>query len=146
MLTNHLTLRVEWGDCDPAGIVYFPRYFEYFDMCTRALFERAGFSKRDLIKTYGIAGIPVVDLKARFQVPSRFGEDVVVESSIMEWRNSSFVVRHRLTKGEVLAVECLETRVWVAHPEGDPEKMAARAIPDEVKEKFVTTAGANSTR
>ena len=31
MLTVTRTVRIEWGDCDPAGIVYFPRYFEYFD-------------------------------------------------------------------------------------------------------------------
>lgn len=31
MLTNRRTVRIEWGDCDPAGIVYFPRYFAIFD-------------------------------------------------------------------------------------------------------------------
>ena len=28
MLINQRTVRIEWGDCDPGGIVYFPRYFE----------------------------------------------------------------------------------------------------------------------
>jgi 4-hydroxybenzoyl-CoA thioesterase len=85
MLTNRQTIRIEWGDCDPAGIVYFPRYFEFFDACTRALFERAGFFKRDMLKTYGIAGIPVVDMKARFMMPSLFGDAVVVESTVSKW-------------------------------------------------------------
>jgi 4-hydroxybenzoyl-CoA thioesterase len=136
MLINRRTIRIEWGDCDPAGIVYFPRYFEYFDACTNALFERAGFFKPTMLKSYGIAGIPVVDMKASFMTPSRFGEDVVVESSIAKWGNSSFVVRHRLMKDVVLAIECFETRVWVVHPNGDPEKFEARPIPSEVKEKF----------
>lgn len=136
MLTNRHTIRIQWGDCDPAGIVYFPRYFEMFDACTGALFERAGLFKRDMLKTYGIAGIPVVDMKARFMIPSRFGDDVEVESAVSKWGNSSFVVRHRLMKGAALAIECFETRVWVAHPKGDSEKFEARAIPDEVKEKF----------
>jgi 4-hydroxybenzoyl-CoA thioesterase len=136
MLINRRTIRIEWGDCDPAGIVYFPRYFEYFDACTNALFERAGFFKPTMLKSYGIAGIPVVDMKASFMTPSRFGEDVVVESSIAKWGNSSFVVRHRLMKDVLLAIECFETRVWVVHPKGDPEKFEARPIPSEVKEKF----------
>jgi 4-hydroxybenzoyl-CoA thioesterase len=138
MLTNRQTIRIEWGDCDPAGIVYFPRYFEFFDACTRALFERAGLFKRDMLKTYGIAGIPVVDMKARFMMPSRFGDDVVVESEISKWGKSSFVVRHRLMKddGMAMAIECFETRVWVAHPNDDAEKFEARSIPDEVKKKF----------
>ena len=136
MLTNRRIIRIEWGDCDPAGIVYFPRYFEVFDACTRALFERAGLFKRDMLRTYGIAGIPVVDMKARFMLPSRFGDDVVVESAVSQWGNSSFVVRHRLMKGDATAIECFETRVWVAHPNGDTEKFEARSIPREVKEKF----------
>ena len=140
MLINRRTIRIQWGDCDPAGIVYFPRYFEYFDICTNALFEHAGFFKPTMLKSYSIAGIPVVDMKATFIAPSRFGEDVDVESSIAKWGKSSFVVQHRLLKGETLAVECLETRVWVAHPDGDAEKFEARAIPDELKEKFRAAA------
>jgi 4-hydroxybenzoyl-CoA thioesterase len=136
MLINRRTIRIEWGDCDPAGIVYFPRYFGYFDACTNALFECAGLFKPRMLKSHGIAGIPVVDIKSRFITSSRFGEDVVVESTIAKWGNSSFVVQHRLMKGDALAIECFETRVWVAHPVDDPEKFEARAIPNEVKEKF----------
>jgi 4-hydroxybenzoyl-CoA thioesterase len=136
MLVNRETIRIEWGDCDPGGIVYFPRYFEYFDACTRALFERAGLPKKDMMKSYSMNGIPLVDMKARFLMPSRFGDNVTVESSITKWGNSSFVVQHRLMKGDTLAVECFETRVWVAHPDGDSEKFKARPIPDEVKKRF----------
>ena len=39
MLLSRKEIRIEWGDCDPGGIVYFPRYFEYSDACTHALFE-----------------------------------------------------------------------------------------------------------
>ncbi len=136
MLTNRQNIRIEWGDCDPAGIVYFPRYFEFFDACTRALFERAGLFKRDMLKTYEIAGIPVVDVKASFKIPSRFGDDVAVDSSVMKWGTSSFVVRHLLMRGDAIAIECFETRVWAAHRKGDPERLEARSIPDAIKAKF----------
>jgi len=142
MLTNRETIRIEWGDCDPAGIVYFPRYLEYFDRCTRALFERAGFFKRDMLKTYAIAGIPVVDIQAKFMIPSRYGDDVVVESSVSKWGNSSFVVRHRLMKGDAVAIECFETRVWAAQVGEDCGKLEGRSIPREVKEMFGATAQA----
>jgi 4-hydroxybenzoyl-CoA thioesterase len=140
MLINQRTIRIEWGDCDPAGIVYFPRYFEYFDACTVALFERAGFRKREMMQQHGIGGIPLVDIKARFMIPSRFGDDVVAESSVTEWGNSSFVVRHRLRKAGALAVECFETRVWVARVGGDPERFEARPIPAQVRERFASAA------
>ncbi len=137
MLKNRRTIRIEWGDCDFAGIVYFPRYFEYFDACTVALFERAGFRKQEMLQTFQIVGIPVVDIKTRFIKPSTFGDDVVVESCVTKWGNSSFVVQHRLLKDDVIAVECFETRVWVARKQGDAKKIQATPIPEEVRQKFV---------
>jgi len=136
MLTNQKKIRIEWGDCDPAGIVYYPRYFAYFDNCTAALFEAAGLPKHEMLKSYGIVGIPMVDTRARFIAPSRFGDDVVVESSISEWRRSSFDVQHKLFKGDVLAVECFETRVWAARSETDAEQIESRVIPQEVIGRF----------
>ena len=136
MLTNRKTIHIEWGDCDPAGIVYYPRYFAYFDNCTSALFHAAGLPKHQMLKTYGIVGIPMVDTRARFLAPSRFGDDVVVESSIVQWNRSSFEVYHQLFRGDALAVECWETRVWAARAEGDPDKIEGRTVPDEVIAKF----------
>ena len=45
MLVNRRRVRIEWGDCDPAGIVFYPRYFAMFDASTHALFEAAGWSE-----------------------------------------------------------------------------------------------------
>ena len=135
MLTNKRTIHIEWGDCDPLGIVYFPRYFEFFDACTNALFERAGFPKPELLKKFRMDGIPLVDARARFIVPSAFGDMVVVESRIGEWGTSSFSVEHRLFRGEVLAVEGFEKRVWVVRSDGE-KKIKSLAIPKEVIERF----------
>jgi 4-hydroxybenzoyl-CoA thioesterase len=129
-------IHIEWGDCDPAQIVYFPRYLEYFDACTTALFKKAGLSKREMLKKFHIIGIPLVDLKATFIAPSRFSDDVIVESEITEWRRSSFCVWHRLFNKNVLSVECSEIRVWAAISATDPEKIVGCPVPREVVEKF----------
>ena len=136
MFINRRTVRIEWGDCDAAGIVYFPRYVEYFDDCTVHLFEAAGFPKREMLKRFGMAGYPMVDLKMKFQIPSTFGDDVVVESSITEFGRSSFKVHHRLLRGEDLAVEGFETRVWTIFDPERPERLKSQAVPDEVKAAF----------
>jgi len=140
-LINRRTIHIEWGDCDPARIVHFPRYFAYFDACTAGLFKKAGLPKRKMLKTYGIIGIPLVDLRASFKAPSRFSDTVVVESEITEWRSSSFCVRHQLFNKNILAVECFEIRVWAAASEDDPERIESRPVPREVIEKF--SAGNN---
>ncbi len=136
MLTNRKTIHVEWGDCDPAGIVYYPRYFAYFDNCTAALFEAAGLPKHQMLKTYAIVGIPMVDTRARFLAPSRFGDDVIVESFISEWGRSSFNVQHKLFRGDVLSVECSETRVWAVRSKTDPEGIEGQAVPADVIARF----------
>jgi 4-hydroxybenzoyl-CoA thioesterase len=136
MFTHRKTIRVEWGDCDPAGIVYYPRYFAYFDNCTAALFEAVGLPKQQMLKIYGIVGIPLVDVRARFIAPSRFGDDVVVESSVLKWNRSSFEIQHRLFRGDALAVEGSETRVWAARSEDDADKIEGRPVPAEVMARF----------
>jgi 4-hydroxybenzoyl-CoA thioesterase len=137
MLTNARTVRIEWGDCDPAGIVFYPRFFAMFDASTTALFERAlGMTKYKFIERYGIVGYPMVDTRARFIAPAKFGDDVVIESTIKEFRRSSFDVEHRLTNGGALAVEGFETRVWAARDPSDPARIKSAPIPEEVIARF----------
>ena len=132
MLNNRRTVRIEWGDCDPAGIVYFPRYAEWFDACTAALFEAAGFPKSDLINIRGI-GIPMVKTRSEFFLPLRFGEETTVETTIPRLGRSSFDVHHRMLKGVQLAVECFETRVWTRIAPADPKTLKSEPIPQEVR-------------
>lgn len=131
---NRRNLRIEWGDCDPAGIVYFPRYFEIFDACTAAAFEAAGLPKPQLIKTFGIIGIPAVDIRASFHAPCTFGEDILVETQLGEWGRSSFKVHHRLLNRDVLSVEGFEVRVWTARD--STGRLGGQTIPREVIERF----------
>lgn len=142
MFVNRRPLRIEWGDCDPAGIVFFPRYMAFFDASTAHLFEAAGFPEQALRRDYGVVGCPMVDLKAKFHVPCRFGEDVVVESFVEDWRRSSFDVRHRLFKaGDVLAVESWETRVWAGPDPEDPSRIKAKPTPAEVVDRLTGRGG-----
>jgi 4-hydroxybenzoyl-CoA thioesterase len=137
MFMNSRTLRIEWGDCDPAGIVFYPRYFAMFDTSTTALFERAlGMKKIDFLKAYDAAGYPLVDTRARFLSPTRFGDDVVIETTLTELKRTSLSVQHRLMRDDVVAVECFETRVWVGRDPDDPNKMKAKPFPSEIVKRF----------
>jgi 4-hydroxybenzoyl-CoA thioesterase len=136
LLSNRKAIQVEWGDCDPAGIVYFPRFFEYFDACTNALFEKAGFRKAEMLKRYGLVGIPLVEASAQFYAPASFGDTVTVDSRIVEWGTSSFRVEHKLYKGSVLGAEGREKRVWTVRDSKSEKGMRGQAIPEEVKTRF----------
>ena len=132
MLVNRRTLRIEWGQCDPAGIVFYPQYLIIFDTSTGWLFERTGLTPLAMRKKYGIVGIPIVEVGARFLVPCRFDDEVIVESEVSEWGRSSFTVRHRVLKEGKLALEGFEKRVWAApHPER-PGAIQAQPVPAEI--------------
>ena len=133
MLRNVRTTRIEWCDCAPAGIIFYPRYFEIFDTGTTALFERAlGMSKIAYLKAYDFAGHPVVETRARFRRPTRFGDDISIETTLVECGESTFKLEHRVSKGGTLAVEGFETRVWVKRDAGNPRRMRPQPIPPEV--------------
>ena len=104
MFVNRRDVQIQWGDCDPANIVYYPRYFEMFDDSTSIMFEAAGFSKQDLIKRYGLVGIPMVDTRAKFHIASTHGDWITIESRIESFKRSSFEVTHKVFKGEALAI------------------------------------------
>jgi 4-hydroxybenzoyl-CoA thioesterase len=136
MLVNSRIIRIEWSDCDPAGIVYYPRYFTRFNACTAALFERAlGMTRPEYLKAYDFAGYPLVSTQSRFIIPTRFGDDVKIDTTITELRRSSFDVSHRLFKQGALAVEGLETRVWVRANAANGG-MKGAPIPQEVIERL----------
>ena len=85
---------IEWGHCDPAGIVFNGRFFEFFDWGTWSLFEAAlGVKAPDLAATFGILGIPLVDAGARFLAPARFGD--VVEHDVAGERVPPLELRRR---------------------------------------------------
>jgi 4-hydroxybenzoyl-CoA thioesterase len=133
--TRHLT--IEWGDCDPAGIVWFPRYFGQFDNSTHALILAAtGFNPARLMQHYEMAGVPLVETRSRFLAPCRFGDIVRIESAVSAFRRSSFDVTHRLLRDATLCVEGFETRVWTVRDPDDPERLRSKPIPAEVIARF----------
>jgi 4-hydroxybenzoyl-CoA thioesterase len=134
MLSNSRKVRIEWGDCDPAGIIFYPRYFEIFDASTSALFERAmGLTKLQLLAAFDFAGFPLANTRARFLKPTRFGDDVTVETTVRFGR-SSFEIGHTLKRGDETCAECTETRVWVVR--GVDGRLKSHPVPEAVLAKF----------
>ncbi|RXH05782.1 thioesterase family protein [Bradyrhizobium vignae] len=136
MFVNRREVQIQWGDCDPANIVYYPRYFAMFDDSTSTLFEVAGFSKQDLVRKYGLVGIPMVDTRAKFYIPSTYGDWITIETRIESIKRSSFEVKHDVYKDEALAIEGFETRVLVGRDPANPDKLKSAPFPPEMVAKF----------
>jgi 4-hydroxybenzoyl-CoA thioesterase len=128
-------MTVEFGHCDPAGMVSPKRLFEYFDTGTWSLFEAAlGVKRQDFITTFGI--LPLVDVRLDCRKTVKFGDAIEIASRVAEFRRSSFDVDHRITVDGALAVEGGETRVWAVRNKNNPDKISALAIPPEIVARF----------
>ncbi len=126
MLITRREIRIEWGDCDPADIVYFPNYFRWFDNNILEHFENAGLPKKVFLQRYNLVGFPLVDTRAQFHIPSSYGDRVTIETSIPQFGRSSFQIEHKLLRGKDVAVESQEKRVLVGR---DPDTGKLRSVP-----------------
>jgi 4-hydroxybenzoyl-CoA thioesterase len=130
-------IEVGWGDCDPARIVFFPRYFEWFEICTTALFRSAGLPLHEMFAERDMVGIPLLDVGARFHFGSAYGHVLDVETRVVEWKTRTFRVEHRFFRDGRLAVEGHELRVWaVPDPTGE-KPMRAAPIPQDIVARFM---------
>ena len=134
--SNIFRLRIAFSDCDPAQIVFFANYFKWFDTSSREFFTACGVpSWRDTTAERGIIGTPLVDAQARFMNSATYGEDIEIESSVESWSNKSFVMRHVARRGDTVLCEGRETRAFVIHPEGEPDRIKAIPVPEDIKAK-----------
>ena len=76
----HHPIRVEFNHCDPAGIVFYPRYFEMVNSTCQTFFrEVAGLSYAAMMDRH--EGVPTARLEVNFHAPSRLEE-------VLDWRLS----------------------------------------------------------
>lgn len=137
MLSNSRALRIEWGDCDPAGIIYYPRYFAMFDHSTTMLISAAsGITKAELFKKYDFAGYPVIQTQGKFMAPTRFGDDVIIQSTFTKVGRSSFEIRHQVRRNSQVCAEGLETRAWTRRDPDDSTRIKSHPLPEELAARF----------
>lgn len=134
---NRRQFTIDWAYCDPAGIVFNSRFFEFFDTSTWLLFEAAlGVKPHKFASAFDIVGIPLVDARAKFMLPAKFGDLVEMHSNVGKFRRSSFNVEHRLMVDGKLAVEGVETRVWAGVDKDNPSQLKSQPIPEDVISRF----------
>lgn len=130
------TARVEFGDCDPAGIVWYPNFFGWMDAASRHFFAECGVPRwEETTKTLGVIGTPLVDTKSRFVNTASYGDTLQIAVTVREWREKSFVQSYRVTRndpqGETLILEAEDVRIFGGkRPDG---RLRALPIPPEIR-------------
>ena len=109
--TTVYDIRVQFGDCDPAGIVFFPNFSKWMDAASLHFFMECGVPPwRELVKTTGIVGTPLLEIHTRFMRPATYGQTLHIHTSIEEWRDKVFIQKHIVKRGDEVLCEGRETR------------------------------------
>ncbi len=124
---------VLFGDCDPAGIVFFPNFSKWMDASSLNFFLRCGVPPwRELIQTRGIIGTPLLEIHTRFLRPATYGQTIEIDTSVIEWGAKVFTHRHVVRRGKDILCEGTEKRAFcIRHPD-DPERIKAIEVPEDI--------------
>lgn len=130
--TFERAVQVRFRDCDPAGIVFYPRYFEMFnnlveDWCEQAL----GASFRELIQVRGL-GLPAVSISTDFLATSTLGDQLRAVLSVVKVGTSSITTAIQLVGED--GVERVRANLVLVLM--DLNNSRATPIPDEMRSRI----------
>lgn len=132
--TTTMNVDIRFGDCDPAGIVFFPRYHRWMDAASLNFFMTQGVPPwHELEHTRGIVGTPLLEHHARFVKSATYGERLTITTSVVEWRAKVFLQKHTVMRGDDLICESTETRIFVVRDEQDRRRIRAIPIPQDIR-------------
>lgn len=135
MSKTHIhAVNVQFGDCDPAGIVFFPNFSRWMDEASLAFFMAQGVPPwRELVKTRGIIGTPLLEIHTRFLRPATYGETIQVHTTVEDWAAKTFRHRHVVKRGDLVLCEGTEVRAFCIRDPGNPDRIKAIPVPEDIK-------------
>ncbi|MCW1930983.1 acyl-CoA thioesterase [Pararhodobacter zhoushanensis] len=110
MTTTHsLTYTVTFGDCDPAGIVFYPNIYGWFDRTFHDWL--AGFGGHQAICTeLGAIGLGLMQADAKFRRPMQPNDTVTIAMTVRDWGRKALVLGYEVTMGETVMATGEEVR------------------------------------
>ena len=131
---HRYSVNVQFGDCDPAGIVFFPNFSRWMDQASLAFFAACGLPPwRELERTRGIVGTPLLEIHTKFMRPATYGETIEVHTCIEEWAAKTFRHRHVVKRGDTVLCEGTEVRAFVERDPENPARIRAIPVPEDIK-------------
>ncbi|MSP48709.1 MAG: acyl-CoA thioesterase [Alphaproteobacteria bacterium] len=125
------TFTVRFGDCDPAAIVFYPRYVEMLNNAVEEWFEKGlGLPWGKMHRTEH-RGMPIVDLHVRFLKPSRLGEHLEFALALSSLGRSAIALEIVAEGG---GERRLEARLKLVH--SDLRGPKAVPIPPDLRERM----------
>lgn len=106
-----LAQKVLFKHCDPAGIVFFPRYFEMMNDCVEHFFAEVLDWPFETILPQ--EGIPTAEIQTRFRAPSRHGDLLMLRLRVRRVGRTSFAYQMTADSAGEIRFETTATLVHV---------------------------------
>jgi 4-hydroxybenzoyl-CoA thioesterase len=113
---------VDWGDCDAAGIIFYPNFFRWMDSVFHEMTGQLGFDQRSLQKDFDIFATPLIDVGCTFISPARYGDRLLIDMTISRLGESGITVKYNFFNGKQAIASGHESRVFVQHSESGMKK------------------------
>jgi 4-hydroxybenzoyl-CoA thioesterase len=126
------TFIVGWGDCAPSGAVFYPNYFRWFDQSVWDMFDAAGLPIPELEESYGVVGLPLMNLNCAFLAPCQLRDRVTLETHIAKIEPKNFIIEHNVTRDGISLVTAGDIRFWGVRSKEEPKRLRREAIPQAV--------------
>ena len=136
MVRHTTVVPVRWGDVDAAGIVFYPRFFEWYDLGCEALFAALGLPWPELFPKHGIVGVPIVESGSRFASPARYGDTLEIRALVAWVKEKTFRMEYEIAVGARLCATGFEVRAWIPRPKHPRDPIHAAEIPADVVRKL----------
>jgi 4-hydroxybenzoyl-CoA thioesterase len=136
-MTFKTRIKVRFGDCDPAGLVYYPVLFHYCHAAMEEFFTASCGVRYDELVSRDRVGFPVVNVRAEFFAPFVYGDEVEVEVWVSRVGTSSATFEYRLRRASDTHPCASATLVQVAM---NLDERRAVAIGDGLRRAFEQSA------
>ena len=105
-----MDIQISFGHCDPAGIVFYPNYFRWFDRCFHTYLLKTAGGHRRLCRMLDAKGIGLMDVRANFTSPAMDGDLMTLDMTIRDWGRKSLTLGYLGRIGDRAVVEGTEVR------------------------------------
>ncbi len=112
--------KVRFQHCDPAGIVFYPRYFEMINSVVEDWFEEVVQRDFNQLHVESGTGVPTAAIDTQFHAPSRLGERLTFELAVQAVGRSSLTLQIIAYCGDQKRLTSRSTLVYVDLNSGKP--------------------------
>jgi 4-hydroxybenzoyl-CoA thioesterase len=127
-------LEVMFGDCDPAGIVFFPNFSKWMDASSLNYFVKCGMQPwRELFKSTGIIGAPLLEINTKFFRPATYGDHLNIHTSVTKWSEMVFTQHHLVKRGHDVLCEGSEVRAFCVRLPGAEGCIKSIPVPADIR-------------